>query len=375
MIRIRRTFLTNMRKHASKSPEMQIGLYTIRGAREPVAGFAGTGAAALLPSGVPSLPMNLEALIPRFRASGWIDATGGVFARPLPGGVSSDIVLVENARRRFVVKSALGKLKVSDDWFADVSRNGVEQDYFGYAAGIIPDSVPRILGGDPAGGWFAMEYLGDELENWKTVLLAGRTDPDPARRAGAVLGRLHAASWNDPAAAARFDTLTNFLALRIEPYLLTTAARVPEAAAFLRAESERLAGTRLALVHGDYSPKNLLIGPGRIVILDAECGWFGDPAFDTAFLLAHLHLKALLHRSAAALVPVFWSAYAKAVGKDLENRTIRLLLCLLLARVHGKSPVEYLDERQRAFVSRFVLAHLSVPPSSLAAFTTAWLSS
>lgn len=319
--------------------------------------------------------MNAEALIPRFQASGWLDATGAARVTPLTGGVSSDIVLVETAHRRLVVKSALAKLKVRDDWFADVSRNRVEQDYFQYAARIVPDSVPRILDGDPAEGWFAMEYLGDDLENWKTALLAGRIDPAVARRAGEVLGRLHAASRDDPAARDRFDTLTNFHALRIEPYLLTTAGRVPEAAAFLRAEAARLAATRLALVHGDFSPKNLLAGRDRLVILDAECGWFGDPAFDTAFLLAHLHLKALLHPGAAALVPAFWTAYAAAAGKELESGTIRLLLCLLLARVHGKSPAEYLDGRQRDFVSDFVLTNLPRPPASLAAFTAAWMNS
>lgn len=318
--------------------------------------------------------MHADALIPRFRASGWLDATGPVRVTPLTGGVSSDIVLVETPHRRLVVKSALAKLKVRDDWFADVSRNRVEQDYFQYAAGIAPESVPRILGGDPAEGWFAMEFLGGDLENWKAALLAGRIDPAVARRAGEALGRLHAASWEDPVARGRFDTLGNFHALRIEPYLLTSADRVPGAAAFLRAEAGRLAATRLALVHGDYSPKNLLTGPDRLVILDAECGWFGDPAFDTAFLLTHLHLKALLHPAAAALAPAFWSAYAAAVGKELESRTIRLLLCLLLARVHGKSPAEYLDDRLRGFVSRFVLAHLGQPPATLAAFTAAWTS-
>lgn len=317
--------------------------------------------------------MNADALIPRFRASDWLDATGPARVTPLTGGVSSDIVLIETAHRRLVVKSALAKLKVRDDWFADVSRNRVEQDYFQYAASIVPDSVPHILGGDAADGWFAMEYLGDGLENWKTALLAEKIDPAVARRAGEVLGRLHAASWDDPAARDRFDTLDNFHALRIEPYLLTSAERVPQAAAFLRAEAGQLAATRLALVHGDFSPKNLLTGPDRLVILDAECGWFGDPAFDTAFLLTHLHLKALLHPAAAALVPAFWSAYAGAVGKELESRTIRLLLCLLLARVHGKSPVEYLDESRRDFVSRFVLAHLAQPPDRLDAFTAAWL--
>jgi len=343
--------------------------------------------------------MTTADLLPHLQAAGL--TAGAVRVTPLTGGVSSDIVLVESSKGQVVVKTALEKLRVKDDWFADVSRNRVEQAFFEYAAPIIPESVPRILGGGD--GWFAMEYLGD-MPNWKTALLTGDADESTAQLAGNVLGRLHAASWLDDAARTRFDTLPNFHALRIEPYLLTTANRVPEVADLLRTEAARLAETKLALVHGDYSPKNLLVGPQRLIVLDAECAWFGDPAFDTAFLLTHLHLKALLHPQAIQLVPAFWSAYLAAFESPrerpgvrrssgafespsaseklqragalqdavaLEQRTVKLLLCLLLARVHGKSPVEYLTDAQHAFITRFVLTHLPNPPP-LAELTASW---
>lgn len=330
--------------------------------------------------------MTAADLLPRLQSAGLI--AGEASVTPLTGGVSSDISLIESDSAPIVVKMALEKLRVKDDWFADVSRNRVEQAFFEYAAPIIPESVPRILGGGD--GWFAMEYLGD-MPNWKTSLLTGDADESTAQLAGTVLGRLHAASWLDEAARSRFDTLPNFHALRIEPYLLTTAARVPEVADILRAEATRLAETQLALVHGDYSPKNLLVGPQRLIVLDAECAWFGDPAFDSAFMLTHLHLKALLHPQTITLVPAFWSAYmtALAVARNsdsanmpnaesefrattsIEERTVKLLLCLLLARVHGKSPVEYLSEPQKAHVTDFVIANLPHPPS-LAALTDSW---
>lgn len=312
--------------------------------------------------------MTTADLLPRLQAAGLIDGTN-IRVTPLTGGVSSDIVLVESSTQRLVVKAALEKLRVKDDWFVDVSRNRVEQSFFEYVAPILPAAVPRILGGGD--GWFAMEYLGDELQNWKSLLLAGHFEAATARLAGEVLGRMHAASWEYPVARERFDTLPNFQALRIDPYLLTTAERVPEAAEVLRAEAARLAETKLALVHGDYSPKNLLVGPNRLIVLDAECAWFGDPAFDAAFLLTHLHLKSLLNPRALELVPVFWSAYSSACGHDLETNTVKLLLCLLLARVHGKSPAEYLSPAQRDLVTRFVLSHLSQSPS-LAELTEAW---
>jgi aminoglycoside phosphotransferase (APT) family kinase protein len=353
--------------------------------------------------------VDAAALIPRLRAAGLIDGAD-IRVQPLAGGVSSDILLVESPARRLVVKAALPRLRVRDEWLADVSRNRFEQLYFEYTKPMVPEAVPRLLGGDPAQGWFAMEHL--DLQNWKAELLAGRADTATAHRAGQILGRIHSASWGDPVAARQFDSLANFHALRIEPYLLTTAERVPAVAAPLRAEAERLAATRLALVHGDFSPKNLLVGPGRLVVLDAECAWFGDPAFDPAFLLTHLHLKALLCCSGQAdspstggtahtrspsplplregrgtgrgegapllaLVPAFWSAYTSALGShataEFEQRTVRLLLGLLLARVHGKSPAEYLTmDAQRDFITRFTVARLPHAPATLAALTRDW---
>jgi aminoglycoside phosphotransferase (APT) family kinase protein len=319
-------------------------------------------------------------LLDALRAAGLL-AGEAVRATPLGGGVSSEILLVEDCARRFVVKRALPKLRVRDDWFADVGRNRAEQDFFAYAAPVIPGAVPRILHADRAGGWFAMDYLGDGLVNWKAELLAGRADPDAARLAGATLGRLHRASWGDPAARDRFATLADFTALRISPYLLSTAERVPSVGRLLRDEASRLASCGIALVHGDYSPKNLLVGPGRLVVLDAETAWYGDPAFDAAFLLTHLHLKALPRAAdperVLALAGAFWGAYAGALGPrasaGLEARTAFLVLCLMLARVHGKSPVEYLpDPAPRRCVTDFACRHLPHPPGTIAALTEAW---
>lgn len=323
--------------------------------------------------------MSSTDLTLRLRAAGLISAATPRF-QPLAGGVSSDIMLVEDGTRSFVVKRALGKLKVRDDWFADTSRNAVERSFLEYASTVVPGSVPRVLAGDPDAGWFAMEHFGGDLRNWKELLLAGVAEPDHARRAGNVLGRLHQASWGDAAVRDRFKSLAHFHALRIEPYLLTTAARVPLAREALEAEARRLAGTPIALVHGDYSPKNILVSPTRLVVLDAEVACFGDPAFDAAFLLNHLHLKALVHRGRPgpllALIPEFWKSYTAALAGratgDLEARTVRLMLCLMLARVHGKSPAEYLAPEHGSLITSFVLTLLQRAPATVAGAATDW---
>jgi aminoglycoside phosphotransferase (APT) family kinase protein len=319
------------------------------------------------------------ALLPDLRHAGLIAPDESAECRPLRGGVSSDIVLVVAADgRKFVVKRALAQLRVKDPWFADPARNRSEQAWFDYVAPFAPEAVPRILHRGP--DWFAMEFLGGDLKNWKEELLAGRVDVATARAAGHILGRVHAASWNEPRARAEFQTGRSFYDLRIEPYLVTTAQRQPAVRRWLEAEAARLAATEVALVHGDFSPKNLLVSPSRLVVLDAEVAWFGDPAFDLAFLLTHLHLKALVAGPNApaclGLVPAFWSAYGAAMAAidvaDLEIRATRLLLMIMLARVHGKSPVEYLSAAQQAHVTHYVTSHLPRQPESLAAVTGAW---
>ncbi len=287
---------------------------------------------------------------------------------PLTDGVSSEIYRVDDQERSFVVKRALPQLKVRDEWLADVSRNRYEQMYIEYVGGFLPDGVPRLLEEPNDRGYFAMELLGPEFTSWKRLLLRGEIGIDHARQAGALLGSIHARSVGDAEAARVFDTTPNFMQLRIDPYLLTTGSRHPDLQPFFAAEAGRLASTRLSLVHGDFSPKNILVSTARMVLLDCEVAWFGDPAFDAAFLLNHLLLKGLYHAPRPMGLDVmsraFWRSYAKEIGSTLDphllsQRVARLLLMLLLARVDGKSPVEYLTRAQQLdWVRQFTRARI-----------------
>ncbi len=296
---------------------------------------------------------------------------------PLSGGVSCEIYLVEDGAERFVVKRALAKLKVEADWFADVNRNRHEWEYIRYVAKFLPDAVPALRHCPAAGNYFTMEYLNGSFANWKQLLLAGQADVEFAGRAGNLIAQIHKHSTGDLVAMRSFDTMPNFFQLRIEPYLLATGAKHPALRPLFEAEAARLAGTRECLVHGDFSPKNILVSRGRMVLLDCEVAWYGDAAFDLAFLLNHFFLKALLHAprdtGMNAMIGTFWSSYQAArPSPDTEPRVTRLLLMLMLARVDGKSPVEYLDPARRQFIREFVQGQLSWENLSLRGITNSW---
>jgi aminoglycoside phosphotransferase (APT) family kinase protein len=325
-----------------------------------------------------ALPVEIERAL---REAGLL-RNGQYFVTPLAGGVSCDIWQVEEDGRQFAVKRALPKLRVQAEWFADPARNRHEQDYLKYVGKILPGSVPSILfSGDD---FFAMEFLGKEFLDWKTMLLAGEIEPRTAADAGRTLGAIHRESWNDHEAEQVFDTDRHFHDLRIAPYLLASAEKHPEIAGLIHSEARRLASTKLALVHGDYSPKNLMVAPRGLVVLDCEVAWFGDPAFDLCFLLNHLLLKSLHLREKAGailgLIPWTISAYQAEIGEPhfqtVSHHSPALLLCLLLARVDGKSPAEYLTAPEKKdFIRRFVHRHLASPPETLPELVELWTAS
>ncbi|CAN0587200.1 unnamed protein product, partial [Laminaria digitata] len=186
---------------------------------------------------------------------------------------------------------------------------------------------------------------------------------------GKTLGRIHAAPADDADVVQRFATDDIFLSIRIEPYLLRTAEAHPDLSATLTALAETTATTRKVLVHGDVSPKNILIGPDGPVFLDAECAWYGDPAFDLAFCLNHLLLKCIwTPASTEGFLACFDSlsdAYLASADWEpvagLERRAAALLPGLLLARIDGASPVEYItrdnDKNRVRRAARSALIH------------------
>ncbi|MEK9721653.1 MAG: aminoglycoside phosphotransferase family protein, partial [Quisquiliibacterium sp.] len=261
-------------------------------------------------------------------------------------------------------------------------RNRHEVGWLRFVAGIAPQAVPEVLAQDPTGLAFAMPFLPPEqYPVWKTELREGRTDQAFAMRLGGLLVAIHRGSADRADLASAFATDANFHAIRLEPYLAATALRHPHLATQLAGLLQITANTRRALVHGDVSPKNILCGPQGPVILDAECAWFGDPAFDLAFCLNHLLLKSVwrpAHRAGysncfRALCDGYFDAVSWEPAERLEARTAALLPALMLARIDGKSPVEYIrSEPNRELVRRFATDRIMKPEHKLADICRDW---
>ncbi len=300
----------------------------------------------------------------------------------LEGGVSSDIWKVVTPERSFCVKRALPQLKVEARWVAPVERNRFEVAWYETAGAILPGAAPEVLYHDPDSMLCAMSYLDPASHRlWKSELRDGRADPAFAAEVGRRLVAIHAATADDPAVAERFPRSDIFHAIRLEPYLEATAARHPDLREALFDLSRGTAAIQRVMIHGDVSPKNILVGPEGPVFLDAECACIGDPAFDLAFCVNHLLLKSLWTPAArpafndcfGALAGAYLEGVSWEPAAGLEARAARLLAGLFLGRIDGKSPVEYVtEEADRNRVRRCARQLLARPADELGAVLAAW---
>lgn len=326
-------------------------------------------------------PLNIEqptALIGYLRDTGRIGCDEQPMVTPLSGGVSNRTVLVKRpSGEAWVIKQALARLRVATEWCSDPARIHREAAGLRWLARTAPvGTITPLVFEDTQQHLLAMEAVPQPHENWKVQLLAGEVRLELIDQFAALLAAIHGAvADHEVALQAEFGDRTFFESLRLEPYYAYAAANVPPAARFL---NELIAATRQrrdTLVHGDYSPKNVLVRAGRIVLLDHEVIHFGDPAFDLGFATTHFLGKANhLCRQRAAFVGAavrFWEGYCRALGsppwaEGLEGRAVRHTLGCLLARVDGRSPLEYLTPEQRAAQRAAVLRLIAAPPGSMA---------
>ena len=297
--------------------------------------------------------------------------------RTLSGGVSNRAVLVESPPRApFVVKQALSRLRVAVEWRAAPERIHREARALEYLSQLVASSaVPQLLFEDQDHHLVGMSAVPQPHRNWKELLLEGRLSLDHISEFARLLGTIHSRSSADPGLSrSEFADRSFFESLRLEPYYRYAAQRVATAGPFFGRLIDETLATCLALVHGDYSPKNILIYNDGLVLLDHEVVHFGDPAFDVGFSLTHLLNKAL-HVTCARqeflkAAHLYVRTYLECLDglewrSALEPRAVRHTLGCMLARVSGRSPLEYLTPAEQQTELKWVLQWISGPPDRL----------
>jgi aminoglycoside phosphotransferase (APT) family kinase protein len=299
-----------------------------------------------------------DQLLAYLRATNRIGGKESLQIRTLAGGVSNKTVWLERPTgEAWVLKQALSKLRVTVDWFSDPAR--IEREALGlrWLATLAPQgAITPLIFVDLSHHLLAMMAVPQPHENWKTLLLSGQLDLDHVKQFAELLAAIHRGSIESSQPLRYiFDERSFYESLRLEPYYAYAAAQVPEARDFLTRLIADTRLRRLCLVHGDYSPKNVLVRDGRLVLLDHEVIHWGDPAFDIGFALTHLLSKAhhLRDDRFVGAAKLFCDIYSARVGPALWNEqsavmAARHTLGCLLARVAGRSPLEYLDDAKRA---------------------------
>lgn len=294
---------------------------------------------------------------------------------PLTGGVASDIARVLTADKTYCVKFALAKLRVAAEWLAPVHRNAAEYAWLKFAGKASPGSAPNLLGRSEALNGFVMEFVeGDSIRLWKTDLLENGPRSGDAKQVGQGLVQIHAASSKPDFDRRSFENQDDFYDLRLEPYLVSLKSKHTALTTQIEALIESYQGHENVLVHGDISPKNIMLRQSQPVFLDAECATMGDACFDIAFCLNHLVLKSIhLPGHTQAMLKAareFWKNYSSGVTwepvAELERRVAYLLPALMLARVDGKSPVEYLSPSAQSTVRKASIELIENPVDTLA---------
>jgi 5-methylthioribose kinase len=309
--------------------------------------------------------------------------------RELGGGVSNIVLLIEwphHPGRRWVAKQSLEKLRVKDDWRSDRGRIFREAEAIRSLGPALGDSsLPELVHVDQENFLFIMTAAPAGSVVWKDQLLAGHIELNSARQAGAILAGIMTAGRADPSLREKFEDRTVFDQLRIDPYYRTTTARHQQEPGLQAALRNLIADSfkiRTSLVHGDFSPKNILVQDKNIFLIDFEVVHWGDPSFDAGFLLNHLFLKAFHKPQFAPLylgaAREFWKALVEGIGPegstDFELMTIRHLGGLMLARIDGKSPVEYIREDETKERLRNVAKSILLQPPMSVASLVDWIS-
>lgn len=296
-----------------------------------------------------------ENAVDYLRSKGWVPADEVLQVEELSVAQSSTVMRVTSPVRRWVVKQALPKMKSDPEWEASVERSLREVACQKYLETLLPlGSVPPIYHHDPDNFLFVMEGAPADCQLWHDAMMEGKTDAEVAASAGSLLGNIHRLSYLDEEALHEFGDKHFFHELQLSPFYDSVAKVYPKLADKIGAHAALLATSNVCFIHGDFTARNIVVAPHRLILLDFEAGHFGHPSFDLALMVCHLTLKTVRFREKKEdfmpLIITFWTAYLQSANFENETWHARACLpqlgCILLSRVDGKSPIDYLPDEQ-----------------------------
>lgn len=292
--------------------------------------------------------LNEKSVVPYLRHRGILhaDATVEIFG----GGVSSRVFGIHNQDVDLVLKQALPELKAPITWPADRRRATTEARAIKTLQGVTPKNVPQLIDVDPEEFTLTMTRSPREFSVWKTELLGGNIQPEIGRELGRILATWHNFGAENDDVRKRFLEDKLFEQLRVWPFYREVQERNPQYSELISKLITEITDEKITLVHGDFSPKNILVLPEEEpVILDFEAINTGNPVFDLAFLLGHLVCKdirtdssdekALLRETAIEFLNEYRKYSKIPVAVNLKDH----VAMIALARVDGVSLVNYLD--------------------------------
>ncbi len=320
----------------------------------------------------------------------------------LAGGVSNVVFLITPAASLpFVLKQSRAQLRTKADWFSRIERIYREADAQRALSQVLPEgAVPAVLFEDRENYCYAMSAVRADHVVWKRQLVSGVVNPQLYTQAGSLLGQIHAGTWGQRRLFPEADDTTVFFELRVDPFYRRIAQVHPAIQPAIDQLIDNMPRCAAALVHADFSPKNLLVHPDGVTLVDHETVHYGDPAFDLGFFFSHLWLKAIALPNVRAemIAGIFaaWNAYRESMSagrgwsasrspgapdidhrgfaqsgsspghpiEELSQRAVLHLAACLLSRVDGKSPVDYLtNPAHQQLVRDVTLRWFAAPPA------------
>ena len=301
-----------------------------------------------------------QVLVDYLKARNIINEQDGYTYHYCGGGVSCTVVFLYTGKKQMIVKQALAQLKTKEVWECDPNRMNIEYESNRIYHELMPDCAPEVYFYDPENYIYGREAVPEDWRMWKTDLLEGDLNFAEAEKVINTLVTVHNECAKREDVARIFADKDIFYYLRVSPYIEFVVKRYPQLGKLSKEVIDFLMNTSCTLIHGDFSPKNIMVNGRSVSVLDYEVAHYGHPAFDIAFFSTHFVLKAVKHKNWAGayltmlcdMMDIYFKKVSCMGCEQLEESYVKTWAFIILARVDGKSPAEYITEEDKELIRK-----------------------